>query len=58
MPCLVPGRLVILDNRSVRTDACVRQRIEAAGCALRYPPAYAPGFSPIAAVVIASSLNA
>lgn len=49
VPWLAPGQLVILDTLSVHTDARVRQQIEAAGCDLRYLPAYSPAFSPIAA---------
>ncbi|MEX1157920.1 MAG: IS630 family transposase [Thermomicrobiales bacterium] len=46
-PWLRPGQIVILDNLSAHTGERVRQRIEAAGCQLRFLPAYSPDFSPI-----------
>jgi transposase len=47
VPGLVPGQVVIMDNLSVHTRAAVDARIAAAGCALRYLPAYSPDFNPI-----------
>lgn len=47
VPWLASGALVILDNLSVHTHARVRALIEAAGCELRYLPAYSPDYSPI-----------
>lgn len=47
MPTLRPGQLVILDNLNVHKHAEAREAIEAAGCQLRFLPAYAPDFTPI-----------
>ena len=47
VPSLHPGQVVILDNLSVHKSAAVRQAIEAAGCELRFLPAYSPDFNPI-----------
>lgn len=47
VPSLRPGQVVILDNLSVHKVAGAREAIEAAGCALRFLPAYSPDFNPI-----------
>jgi transposase len=47
VPSLRPGQVVILDNLSVHKNAHARQLIEAAGCQLRFLPAYSPDFNPI-----------
>ena len=47
IPALRPGQIVVWDNLSVHKNGKVRQRIEAAGCQLRFLPAYSPDFSPI-----------
>lgn len=47
VPSLRPGQLVLLDNLSVHKVAAARQAIEAAGCQLRFLPAYSPDFNPI-----------
>jgi transposase len=47
VPALPPGTTVVLDNLSVHRHADVRMVIEAAGCQLRYLPAYSPDFNPI-----------
>ena len=47
MPTLHPGQVVILDNLSVQRIPAARQAIEAAGCQLRFLPAYSPDFNPI-----------
>lgn len=47
VPTLVPGTTVIRDNLSVHRNPAVRPAIEAAGCHLRYLPAYSPDFNPI-----------
>lgn len=47
VPTLRPGQIVILDNLSVHKDARARHAIEAAGCQLRFLPAYSPDFNPI-----------
>lgn len=47
VPSLHPGQVVILDNLSVHKNAAARQAIEAAGCTLRFLPAYSPDFNPI-----------
>ena len=44
VPVLAPGTTIVLDNLSVHRHAAVR---EAAGCHLRYLPAYSPDFKPI-----------
>lgn len=46
-PTLRPGQTVILDNLSSHHGAAVRRAIEAAGCGLRFLPAYSPDFNPI-----------
>jgi transposase len=47
VPWLRPGQIVILDNLSAHTGTRVRSWIEAAGCQVRFLPAYSPDFSPI-----------
>jgi len=47
VPTLPPGTTVVLDNLSVHRNADVRPVVEAAGCHLRYLPAYSPDFNPI-----------
>ena len=47
VPSLQPGQVVILDNLSAHKSAPARQLIEAAGCELRFLPAYSPDFNPI-----------
>ncbi|MGC4107253.1 MAG: IS630 family transposase [Thermomicrobiales bacterium] len=47
VPALRPGQVVILDNLSVHKVKAARAAIEAAGCQLRFLPAYSPDFNPI-----------
>jgi len=47
VPSLRPGQVVILDNLSAHKSAHAREAIEAAGCELRFLPAYSPDFNPI-----------
>lgn len=47
VPSLQSGQVVILDNLSAHKSAAARAAIEAAGCALRFLPAYSPDFNPI-----------
>lgn len=47
VPWLRPGQIVILDNLSAHTSDRVSRLIEAAGCQVRFLPAYSPDFSPI-----------
>lgn len=47
VPVLHPGQTVILDNLSVHKNAAARAAIEAAGCQVRFLPAYSPDFNPI-----------
>lgn len=47
VPWLRPGQIVILDNLSAHTGSPVRTLLEAAGCQVRFLPAYSPDFSPI-----------
>jgi len=47
LPCLAPGTLIVLDNLSVHRNPAVRTAVEAAGCELRYLPAYSPDLNPI-----------
>ena len=47
VPSLQPGQVVIWDNLSVQRNQTLRRSIEAAGCHLRFLPAYSPDFSPI-----------
>lgn len=46
-PSLEPGTTVVLDNLSVHKHQAARTAIEAAGCTLRFLPAYSPDFNPI-----------
>jgi transposase len=46
-PTSHPGQVVILDNLGAHKSAAVRDAIEAAGCAVRFLPAYSPDFNPI-----------
>mgnify|MGYP000993843195 CR=1 FL=1 len=41
------GTTIVLDNLSVHRSADVRQLVAAAGCHLRFLPAYSPDFNPI-----------
>lgn len=47
VPTLRPGQIVILDNLSVHKHGGARAAIEAAGCQVRFLPAYSPDFNPI-----------
>lgn len=47
VPSLHPGQIVILDNLSAHKSVAAREAIEAAGCELRFLPAYSPDFNPI-----------
>lgn len=47
VPALAPGATVVLDNLSVHKNPDVRKAIDAAGCHLRFLPAYSPDFNPI-----------
>lgn len=47
VPTLRPGMTVVLDNLSVHKHTEARTTIEAAGCQLRFLPAYSPDFNPI-----------
>jgi transposase len=47
VPTLHPGQTIVLDNLSVHKNAQARTAIEAAGCTLRFLPAYSPDFNPI-----------
>lgn len=47
VPSLRPGQVVILDNLSAHKSATARDAIAAAGCTLRFLPAYSPDFNPI-----------
>jgi transposase len=47
LPQLAPGTTLVLDNLSVHHNPAVRAAIEAAGCQVRYLPAYSPDFNPI-----------
>lgn len=47
VPVLRPGQIVILDNLAAHKRASVRTLVEAAGCELRFLPAYSPDLNPI-----------
>ena len=46
-PALAPGQVVVLDDLAAHHGARVRELVEAAGCELRFLPAYSPDLSPI-----------
>jgi transposase len=47
LPTLERGTTIVLDNLNVHRNLDVRVAIAAAGCHLRYLPAYSPDFNPI-----------
>jgi len=47
LPALTPGTTIVLDNLSVHRSPEVRKLVAAAGCHLRFLPAYSPDFNPI-----------
>jgi transposase len=47
VPALRPGQTVVLDNLSVHKSAHAQALVDAAGCRLRFLPAYSPDFNPI-----------
>jgi len=47
LPTLAPGTTIVLDTLNVHRTAAARAAIEAAGCQLRFLPAYSPDFNPI-----------
>ncbi len=47
VPLLRPGQILVLDNVATHKGDTVRQLVEAAGCQLRFLPAYSPDLSPI-----------
>lgn len=47
LPALRPGQIVLCDNLNVHKNQPLRQLIAAAGCQVRFLPAYSPDFSPI-----------
>jgi transposase len=47
IPALRPGQTVVLDNLAVHKSARVRERLAAAGCAMRFLPTYSPDLNPI-----------
>ena len=47
VPLLRPGQLLILDNVATHKGDRLRRVVEAAGCQLRFLPAYSPDLSPI-----------
>jgi transposase len=47
VPTLRPGDVVVLDNLPCHKAVRVRAAIEAAGCELRFLPAYSPDLNPI-----------
>jgi transposase len=51
LPALPRGAIIVLDNLSVHKNAAARAAVEAAGCELRFLPAYPPDFNPIELVL-------
>lgn len=47
LPTLAPGTTIMLDTLSVHRSPAVRTLVTAAGCQLRFRPAYSPDFNPI-----------
>jgi len=47
VPDLLPGDIVVMDNLSSDKRVAVKEKIEAAGAALRFLPPYSPDFNPI-----------
>ena len=47
IPVLQEGQVVVMDNAAFHKGIIIRQKIEAAGCFLKYLPTYSPDFNPI-----------
>ena len=47
IPKLRPGQMIILDNISFHKYDEIRERLEEAGCRLKYLPKYSPDLNPI-----------
>ena len=47
VPVMRPGQTLVLDNLNVHKSATARDRLAAAGCALRFLPTYSPDLNPI-----------
>lgn len=47
LPTLAPGTTIVLDTLSVHRTAAARAAIAAAGCRVRFPPAYSPDVNPV-----------
>ena len=47
VPLLRPGQVLVLDNVATHKGERLRRLVEAAGCQLRFLPAYSPDSSPI-----------
>ena len=47
VPLLRPGQILVLDNVATHKGEELRRLVEAAGCRLRFLPAYSPDLSPI-----------
>jgi transposase len=47
VPELIPGQILIMDNASFHKSSRTKSIIEAAGCKLKFLPAYSPDLNPI-----------
>jgi len=47
LPALGKGTTIVCDNLSVHRSPIVHELVAAAGCQLRFLPAYSPDFNPI-----------
>lgn len=47
LPCLSPGRIVVIDNLSIHKSERIKALIDAARCEVLYVPSYSPDFNPV-----------
>lgn len=47
VPVLLPGQTIILDNATFQKSERIKERVELAGCELKYLPPYSPDLNEI-----------
>lgn len=47
IPILQKGQVIVMDNATFHKSVLIQQKIEDAGCSLKYLPAYSPDLNPI-----------